>query len=222
VIERAGGLSTLAFTRGAVFTREELRQREAQQAKDLSQRLRRDLAAAAIQARQASQTGDATQTALAAQSLLSQLEETQFIGRLVINLDGVLARGIGSRDDIILRNGDELIVPKIKQEVAVIGEVQNATAHLYRSGLTRDDYLELSGGLTNRADRKRTYVVRADGSVVAGRGGWFGGKEDFAIQPGDTVVVPLDTERLPALPLWQAVTSILYNTAVAIAAVSSL
>lgn len=222
VIERAGGLSTLAFTRGAVFTREELRQREAQQAKDLSQRLRRDLAATAIQARQASQTGDATQSALAAQALLSQLEETQFIGRLVINLDGVLARGVGSRDDIILRDGDELIVPKIKQEVAVIGEVQNATAHLYRSGLTRDDYLELSGGLTNRADRKRTYVVRADGSVVAGRGGWFGGKEDFAIQPGDTVVVPLDTERLPALPLWQAVTSILYNTAVAIAAVSSL
>jgi protein involved in polysaccharide export with SLBB domain len=222
VIERAGGLSTLAFTRGAVFTREELRQRETQQAKDLSQRLRRDLAAVAIQTSQASQSGDAAQSALAAQSLLAQLEDTQSIGRLVINLDGVLARGIGSRDDIILRNGDELVVPKIKQEVAVIGEVQNSTAHLYRSGLTRDDYLELSGGLTSRADGKRAYVVRADGSVVAGKGGWFGGKADVVIQPGDTIVVPLDTERLPPLPLWQAVTGILYNAAVALAAISSL
>lgn len=222
VIERAGGLSTLAFTRGAVFTREELRQRELQQAKELSQRLRRDLAAVAIQTSQASQSGDATQSALAAQALLSQLEDASPVGRLVINLDGVLARGVGSRDDIILRNGDQLIVPKIKQEVAVIGEVQNSTAHLYRAGLSRNDYLSLSGGLTNRADGKRTYVVRADGSVVASTGGWFGKRGDMNIQPGDTIVVPLDTERLPPLPLWQAVTGILYNAAVALAAISSL
>ena len=222
VIERAGGLSTLAFTRGAVFTREELRQRELQQAKELSQRLRRDLAAVAIQTSQASQSGDATQSALAAQALLSQLEDASPVGRLVINLDGVLARGVGSRDDIILRNGDQLIVPKIKQEVAVIGEVQNSTAHLYRAGLSRNDYLSLSGGLTNRADGKRTYVVRADGSVVASTGGWFGKRGDLNIQPGDTIVVPLDTERLPPLPLWQAVTGILYNAAVALAAISSL
>ena len=222
VIERAGGLSTLAFTRGAVFTREELRQRELQQAKELSQRLRRDLAAVAIQTSQASQSGDATQSALAAQALLSQLEDASPVGRLVINLDGVLARGVGSRDDIILRNGDQLIVPKIKQEVAVIGEVQNSTAHLYRAGLSRNDYLSLSGGLTNRADGKRTYVVRADGSVVASTGGWFGKRGDINIQPGDTIVVPLDTERLPPLPLWQAVTGILYNAAVALAAISSL
>ena len=222
VIERAGGLSTLAFIRGAVFTREELRQRELQQAKELSQRLRRDLAAVAIQTSQASQSGDATQSALAAQALLSQLEDASPVGRLVINLDGVLARGVGSRDDIILRNGDQLIVPKIKQEVAVIGEVQNSTAHLYRAGLSRNDYLSLSGGLTNRADGKRTYVVRADGSVVASTGGWFGKRGDMNIQPGDTIVVPLDTERLPPLPLWQAVTGILYNAAVALAAISSL
>lgn len=222
VIERAGGLSTLAFSRGAVFTREELRQRELQQAKELSQRLRRDLAAVAIQTSQASQSGDATQSALAAQALLSQLEDASPVGRLVINLDGVLARGVGSRDDIILRNGDQLSVPKIKQEVAVIGEVQNSTAHLYRAGLSRNDYLSLSGGLTNRADGKRAYVVRADGSVVASTGGWFGKRGDMNIQPGDTIVVPLDTERLPPLPLWQAVTGILYNAAVALAAISSL
>ena len=222
VIERAGGLSTLAFTRGAVFTREEIREREAQQAKDLSQRLRRDLAAVAIQASQAAQSADATQSALAAQALLSQLEETRSVGRLVINLDGVLARGVGSRDDIILRDGDELVIPKIKQEIAVIGEVQNSTAHLFRSGLTRDDYLNLSGGLTNRADSGRVYVVRADGSVVTGKSGWFDRRAKLDIQPGDTIVVPMDTERLPPLPLWQAVTGILYNAAVAVAAISSL
>jgi protein involved in polysaccharide export with SLBB domain len=222
VLERAGGLSALAFTRGAIFTREELKQREAQQLKELSQRLRRDLATSAIQMSQASQTGNAASSVMTAQSLLSQLEDTESLGRLVINLDGVIARAVGSRDDIILRDGDELLIPKLKQEVAVIGEVQNSTAHMYRSGLSRDDYVALSGGTTSRADMKRTYVVRADGSVVAGKGGWFGGNADVVIQPGDTVVVPLDTERLPPLPLWQAVTGILYNAAVALAAISSL
>ena len=222
VLERAGGLTGLAFNRGAVFTRKEIREREAQQTRELTQRLQRDLAASAIQAGQATQRSDAAQSALAAQSLVGQLQETKPIGRLVIDLDSVLSRQIGSQDDVILRDGDELAIPKIRQEITVIGEVQNTSAHLFRSGLSRDQYIALSGGTTNRADNKRTYVVRADGSVVAGKGGWFGGQVDGSLQPGDTIVVPLDVERLPPLPLWQAVTGIIYNAAVALAAISSL
>ena len=39
--------------------------------------------------------------------------------------------------------------------------------------------------------------------------------------PGDTIVVPLDAERMRPLPLWTAVTTIIYNLAVAVAAVGS-
>jgi len=218
VLERAGGLTGLAFNRGAIFTREEIRQREATQARQLTDRLRRDLSATAIQASQASQLAGNNSSI----SLLDQLTETTPVGRLVVNLDLVLAREVGSRDDVVLRGGDELLIPKIRQEVTVIGEVQNSTAHLYRAGLSRQDYVSLSGGSTARADVKRTYVVRADGSVMPTKSGWLGGKDEISIQPGDTIVVPLDIERLPPLPLWQAVTSILYNAAVALAAISSL
>jgi polysaccharide biosynthesis/export protein len=66
------------------------------------------------------------------------------------------------------------------------------------------------------------YVVRADGSVVTSDSSrWFRGGGNVRMHPGDTVVVPLDTERLPALPFWQAVTQILYNVAVSVAAVGS-
>ena len=222
VLERAGGLTGLAFIRGAVFTRDEIRQRQVQQARDLTDRMRRDLATTAIQMSQATQVGDTNQSVVAAMSLISQLEDSRPVGRMVIDLDGVLAKQVGSRDDIILRDGDELLIPKIKQEVTVIGEVQNSTSHLYRSGLSRDDYLSLSGGATRRADMKRIYVVRADGSVVADKGGWLSGQSSAGIQPGDTIVVPLDLERLPPLPLWQTVTGILYNSAVALAAINSL
>ena len=82
------------------------------------------------------------------------------------------------------------------------------------------DYIQLSGGTTQRADKSRIYVVRADGSVVSGGNSWFS-SGGVNIEPGDTVVVPLDAERMRALPLWTAVTTIIYNLAVAVAAVNS-
>ena len=104
----------------------------------------------------------------------------------------------------------------------MIGEVQNSTSHLYRESLERDDYIALSGGLTRKADDGRIYVVRADGSVISSESsGWFRRGAQVAVRPGDTIVAPLDTERLPALPLWQAVTQIVYNLAIAAAAVQS-
>jgi hypothetical protein len=122
----------------------------------------------------------------------------------------------------VLREGDRLVIPKLKQEVTVIGEVASAASHFYREELSRDDYIGLSGGVTRKADRGRVYIVRADGSVVSSDGGgWFRRSGQVAMRPGDTVVVPLDTERMPALPLWHAVTGILYNLAIAAAAVNS-
>jgi protein involved in polysaccharide export with SLBB domain len=127
----------------------------------------------------------------------------------------------GSGADVILRDGDRLIVPKFQQEVTVIGEVQTATSHLYHPELARDDYISQSGGVTRRADRNKTFVVRADGSVVANEGGRWFSRSGVEIRPGDTIVVPLDTERIPALPFWQSVTSIIYNLAISAAAVHS-
>ena len=221
MLQRAGGLTKLAFPEGAVFTRVELQEREQEQIDRLARRLQGDLASAALQAAAANQ-GQAGQALAVGQSLLEQLKTTKAVGRLVIDLNRVLNSPIGSEDDVVLREGDRLIIPKQKQEVTVIGEVQNTTSHFYREELTRDDYIALSGGATRKADRGRIYVVRADGSVISSEsGGWFRRSGQVAMRPGDTIVVPLDTERMPALPLWQAVTSILYNLAIAAAAVNS-
>jgi hypothetical protein len=76
--------------------------------------------------------------------------------------------------------------------------------------------------MTKRADRKKIYVVRANGSVVANSGSRWFQQSSVAIRPGDTIVVPLNTERMPPLPFWQAVTGILYNVAIAAAAVHAL
>jgi protein involved in polysaccharide export with SLBB domain len=206
-----------------VFTRLELRQREELRNRELAERIQRDLAATSVQALQASQKAENATAATAAQALLAQLQTTPAVGRLVINLDNVIAGGVGSRGDIILRDGDVLTIPKIPQEVTVLGEVQNSTSHLFRSGLSVRDYIDLSGGLSQRADGGRLYIIRADGSVVTPRSGWLVmSRATLVIQPGDTIVAPMDVERLPPLPLWQAITSIVYNAAVALAAINSL
>ena len=221
VLERAGGLTALASPRAAVFTREGLREREQLQMDRLADRLQTDLATAALQSANANQVGAGTALTVG-QSLLTQLRSAKAVGRLVIDLPDAIAASPGSDADIALRGGDRLIIPKERQEVTVLGEVQNSTSHFYRTGLSRDDYIDLSGGVTRKADDRQIYVVRADGSVVAhGSNRWFARASGVRMEAGDTIVVPLDTERMPPLPLWQAVTQILYNVAVSVAAVNS-
>jgi protein involved in polysaccharide export with SLBB domain len=221
VLDRAGGLTALAFPSGSVFTRKELKEREQQQIDRLAERLQSDLAATALQATAANQSG-AGQALQVGQSLLTQLKSTKAVGRLVIDLNTLLDAPARSPIDVVLREGDQLLIPKQKQEVTVIGEVQTTTSHFYREDLSRDDYIGLSGGVTRKADRGRIYIVRADGSVISDENsGWFRRSGQVSIKPGDTIVVPLDTERMPPLALWQSVTSILYNLAIAAAAVNS-
>lgn len=226
VIARAGGLTSFAFPEGSVFTRLELRKREQDQMDLLAERTQHDLVMLALEGVAAGSTGTNSGAGGAAalsvgQSLISQLRASRAVGRLVIDLPRLMKEPAGSADDVILREGDTLLVPKSQQQVTVIGEVQNATSHLYSPALTRDDYIQMSGGTTRRADRGRVYVVHANGSVVSHEGSRWFERSTVAVRPGDTIVVPLDTERLPPLPFWQAVTGIIYNVAIAAAAVHS-
>ncbi len=230
VLHRAGGFTDLAFEEGAVFIREELKKREKDQLDLLTNRLQSDLAALSLEAvassaatTNANGAAGATQGLAVGQSLIAQLRDTKPVGRLVINVDRVMKGRVGGSEDVLLRDGDKLLIPKRTQEITILGEVQSPTSHVYHAGLTRDDYIAKSGGVTQKADRKRIYIVRANGDVVTGeRSGWFRRSQSVEVHPGDTIVVPLDTERVRALPLWQAVTTIIYNLAVALLAVRSV
>jgi protein involved in polysaccharide export with SLBB domain len=230
-LKRAGGLTDIAFDEGAIFIRDELKQREKDQLEMLSNRLQSDLAALSLEAVSTSAVtsggggggGSAAQALAIGQQLIQQLRNTKPVGRLVVDLHQVVNGRPGGPGDVLLRNGDMLLIPKKNQEITVLGEVQSPTSHIYRAGLSREDYIAKSGGATQKADRKRIYIVRANGDVVSGgRTGWFRRSRSVDIRPGDTIVVPLDTERVAALPLWTSVTTILYNLAIAILAIHSV
>ena len=210
VLQRAGGLTDKAFPEGAIFLRESLREKESEQIEMLARRLEADLATLSLQS--AAEGG--TQTIDTGTALLEQLRNTEAVGRLVIDLD--------SQSGIELNDGDELLIPPHTQMVSVLGETQRNTSHLYDESLSRDDYINLSGGLTLRADERRIYVVRASGAVVTSRRSkWLGRGGRVDIRPGDTIVVPLDADKMRPMTFWTNVTQILYQGALAVAAIQT-
>jgi polysaccharide export outer membrane protein len=218
VIQRAGGLTDNAFPEGAIFTREKLRQLEAQRLREAEERLQGDLVGVQLEGDDfGGQTAERTQQV---QDLLEEVQDSRPIGRMVINLAAI----VGSDDyqSIRLQDGDTLTVPTIPQAVSVFGEVQFPTSHLHSEGLTVDDYLERSGGPTRQADEERVYVVKADGSVMLPeKSRWFGGRSQ-QLAAGDTIIVPIDVDRLNQLELWSNVSQIVYQMALGAAAVGNL
>ena len=203
LIQRAGGLTPNAYPRGAALIREQLIVKEQAQAERLSRRLESDLAALSLES--LATDGDKTQAFLAAKGLLEELKQYKPTGRLVIDLPKMLSGGL---KPITLEGNDELIIPPEPTEVTVVGEVQFPTSHLFDGDLSRKDYLRNSGGITERADKRRIFVVKANGSVVSGR---------VKMEPGDTIVVPLDSDRVRPLTLWTNITQIIYQLGLAAA-----
>jgi len=218
VIKRAGGLTDNAFPEGAIFTREKLRQLEAQRLREAEERLQGDLVGVQLEGDDfGGQNAERTQQV---QDLLEEVQDSRPVGRMVINLAAVV--GSEEYQPIRLQDGDTLTVPTIPQAVSVFGEVQFPTSHLHSEDLTVDDYLERSGGPTRQADEERVYVVKADGSVMLPeKSRWFGGRSQ-QLAPGDTIIVPIDVDRLNQLELWSNVSQIVYQMALGAAAVGNL
>jgi protein involved in polysaccharide export with SLBB domain len=218
VLQRAGGLTNNAFPRGSVFTREKLRQLEAQRLREAEQRLQGDLLG--VQLEGDNFGGQNAQRVDEVKGLLDDVQSSRPVGRMVINLQAVLSNS--DYQSIRLQDGDTLTVPTIPQAVSVFGEVQFPTSHLHVAGLAVDDYLERSGGPTRQADENRVYVVKADGSVMLPeKSAWFGGRSQ-QLHPGDTVIMPIDVDRLNQLELWTNVSQIVYQMALGAAAVGNL
>ena len=214
VIKRAGGLTPAAFSQGAVFVRDQVKEAQAIQVRKLIEQLRADVASRALSAERASIS---PQDAVA---MVRELEKQTTIGRLVIDLPQIV-RG-APEADLDVEHGDILYIPRQNQVITVIGEVQHAGSHRFQADKGLDYYLSQAGGLRKRADGDRIYVIRADGSVyVPERSRWFNAANQ-QLAAGDTVIVPLDTEYRDSLSLWTQVTQILYQSAVALAAIASL
>lgn len=215
LIERAGGLTSYAAPEGAVFTRELLKRQEQQRMQRLARNLQQEVITNNIT--NTSQANNMQYSEL--RTIIRDLTDVEAVGRMVIDLPGILANP--AQNDLQLRDGDFLHIPSEQSSISVIGEVQFASAHRFKEGLTVEDYINLSGGLKGKADDERIYIIKSDGSVQIPKSSWFS-VSSTQLQPGDTVVVPLDSQYIDSLNLWTQATQIIYQISVAIAAISGL
>jgi len=110
---------------------------------------------------------------------LSQLEPN---GSVAVQLAQAIKRP-GSIDDVLLKDGDTLVVPETPTTVQVVGAVYSGRGVVYRPGQSIDYYVRLVGGFTPDAATDRIEVIHAGGGLIpADKAG--------ALQPGDLILVP--------------------------------
>ena len=201
VLARSGGLGPEAYAYGAVLMRREVRELELKSHMELVERVKaQQVILKALPENDADQK-NAKLTAIGqTEATLAQLQASAPIGRVVIHIPPDTKNWQNTAADVQIRDGDVLFVPKRAGYVMVNGQVFNPTAVSYRPGQSARWYLSQAGGVTQLADKKAVFVIRADGSVIAAKNnnsGWWGGDPmSTTLRAGDMIVVP---EKAPKI-----------------------
>jgi polysaccharide export outer membrane protein len=194
VLKRAGYLLPTAYPQGTIFERRDVKALQEKSVKDLIARIEQQSTDVKV-----SLNSSASEAATLAQAANQQrdrvvqaLRNATISGRMVVHIPVDMKNFVGTNDDIQLRAGDTLYIPKRPEFVIVSGQVYNANALTFQPRKTVGWYLSQAGGITPLGEKKGIFVIRADGSVVSGRGtDWWGRSVmSVRINPGDNIVVP--------------------------------
>ena len=206
VLARAGGFAPAAYPYGAVLLRSEVQKLEQRSYGELVQRIREQqtsLRLTAASSNDPDEKGAAASAFIQWQTTLNDLMTSPPVGRVTIQISSNLKEWANTARDITVRAGDVLVVPKRPSYVMVQGQVYGATAVAYRPGKSAKWYLMQAGGPTNLANKKATFVIRANGTVVGNHNSFWvsGDGMNVPLQPGDMVVVP--ERALGGPPIWK-------------------
>ena len=193
LLQRAGGLLPTAYPQAAMFERVEVRKMQEQSRQELIARLEQESVTVKTTVTASGSDEAALQQAAVQQRqrILDALRRAPVSGRLVVHLRQNKKDFAASPDDIELRAGDSLEIPKQPGFVVIVGQVYNSNAISYSPGKNAGWYLSRAGGATAFANKKAIFIVRANGSVTSGGSSlWSGGVLSSGIAPGDTIVVP--------------------------------
>jgi len=212
VITRAGGFTEFAYPAGAVFSRERLKRQEAERLKFLNAQLKQEISSLALRRQNSSATDPAQAIAI-----VDQLDKAEPVGRLVIDLNSAVKGD--TLANLMLEKGDKLFVPALNPVVSVIGEVQFSSNHTFNPNLTVEDYIATAGGTKRQADTGRIYIVKSNGSVELPNNSFWFSRNYKPLEPGDTIIVPINTDYLDGLSTLSTATQILYQLGVAWSAI---
>lgn len=120
--------------------------------------------------------------------------------KIGINLTQII-KNPGGYEDLIVEDGDILDIPILKQTVKITGEVIHPTTITFKSNYNLKDYINHSGGFTQKSARNKGYVIYANGSINRTKHFLFF-KNYPKILPGSEIVVPTynkNTQQMASL-----------------------
>lgn len=168
IFKRCGGETSIGYVGGAVLMRK----------MDEEERMtRRNLATSILHGSLGKARADT--------SFIKKVKTSE-VYPVGINLVKALAKP-GSSADVLLQDGDELVVPSVAGTVRVQGEVLYPNAVTYIPGKSLRYYVEQAGGFSNEAKKRKAYVLHMNGTVSVGL--------NSKLDPGAEVVIPAKPER---------------------------
>jgi protein involved in polysaccharide export with SLBB domain len=191
VVARAGGVSPQSYLKGATLVRKTLlTDFQKTQREDVLNNLNLNIKVKKIIAKE--ETGISTEPLTDEEKRLAN-QITESVG---IDLEKIL-QNPGSNEDLILNDGDEIMIPKRLQTIRVEGEVLYPTTVKYIPSLTFIDYVSRSGGFTKKSAAGKAFIIYPNGSVDRTRKFLFV-KIYPKVEPGSEIIVPGKTENSTA------------------------
>ena len=233
IVQRAGGLIGDAYGEGAFIKRsryqiDTLRSDENKTSIEQAYLRKQKAQQQAEQQDLTKSLNDANGVELAAQNklrknikdtfeiLYKELEGDYY--QIAIDLNAIMKKP-GSQFDLVLRDKDEIVIPKMDNRVKISGGVLRPTNIVYRDGLSIGECISAAGGISEYAKRGRAYVVYANGkSKRTKHFGLF--RINPRIKPGSEVVLP-ETNEKKDKPL-TTITSMVATIAQVVAALATI
>lgn len=159
VIKAAGGVNDRGYAAGATLVRKinESERKRLEAARKMALEQYEQLAA-----EEAAKTGKSVDITNSERLKKFQIEDTYSVG---IELDKAIANP-GSDADIVLREGDRIVVPQYTGTVKINGEVMYPNTVGFVKGKKASYYIDQAGGFNNKAKRGQTYIIYMNGMVA--------------------------------------------------------
>ena len=207
--ELIGNFKSEAFLEGIIFTRESVRNRQLQSIQKSKQDFNEALL---IRQQKGENIGD-----ISIIRALSQSIKPENLGRIA----GDFSPQSLSAKKTVLLDGDRITIPRNPNTINVLGDVLNPVAFKYNKSITVRSAIENSGGYQDYADKRKVYVIKANGLIEKANRNIF--TRNVKLEPGDTIVVPRKIiTNNPAIEALLPVTQILSDLAFSAAAIETL
>lgn len=181
LIKRAGGFSPEAFKGGAYLKRYDY---------DEERKRQKRLQAEKIQ-EQLSGSVDSTDTTI-------REDFTKDYDQIPLDIIKIISNP-GSLEDVVLKSGDELFVPKFNAQVRISGSVLFPTQIPFNETYNFKDYLSSAGGVAQNGKKSKAYILYANGKAAATKHFLFF-KSYPKVMPGAEIIVPKKVERRGVSP----------------------